>query len=149
MVEIVNLPDIIVFKNENAEPVVYSESSNAKVEITYHNPTSYKITANSTSPYLLTLNQLYSSGWTASVNGVTLSPSEHINDTNGFNGWYINQTGNMSISIYYQPQTTYLIAFLISSGVIVAMASCIVIITVLKRKQSMRQTTAKSGNSIL
>jgi hypothetical protein len=141
MVKIVNLPEVVVYKNDYARPIVYTSNLNAKVEITYHDPTSYKLTATSTTPYLLTLNQAYSAGWAASVNEVALSDSQHVKDSNGFNGWYINQTGNMTIEIYYQPQTAYTICFLFSTGVIIAMISYLIIATV---KHSRARNAVKS-----
>jgi hypothetical protein len=132
IVEVANLPSVVVYRNEYAKPVVYADSSNATTQITYHDPTSYKVTANSTSPYLLVLNQAYSSGWIALVNGTALPTVAHIKDANDFNGWYINYTGTMTIDIHYEPQTTYFISILVSIGVLIVILLYLVLATVRK-----------------
>ena len=144
MVKMVNLPEIVVFENGYARPIVYTSNSSAKVEITHNDQTLYKLTAMSTSPYLLTLNQAYSPGWVASVNGIALPASQHIKDSNGFNGWYINETGNMTIELYYEPQTAYMIVMVFSTGVIVAMVLYLIIATVKRARATMRITINKN-----
>jgi hypothetical protein len=128
IVKVASFPDVVVYQNEYAKPVVYADSSNATVEITYHDPTMYKVQANSTSPYFLVLNQIYSTGWTASVNGTKLTT--HIEDSNGFNNWYINYTGNMTIDIYYEPQTTYIASMTISIIVIILIPVYVILATI-------------------
>jgi hypothetical protein len=112
--EVVRLPNVIVYENLYAKPVVYAEDSGTTTKITYHDPTTYEILANSTSPYLLVLNQAFSNNWVASVNGTILPSSVHFQNDDGFNGWYINYTGAMNIKIYYAPQTIYLASTLVS-----------------------------------
>ena len=145
IVKILCLPDVVVFEDAYAEPIVYTTSLNASLRITYHDPTSYKVTVMSNSPYLLTLNQVYSVSWMASVNGTTLPSSDHVKDSNGFNCWDINQTGNMNIYIYYQPQTTYMITFIISFGVIAAMIFYLIVATV---KRAVKPRVDKQGGKL-
>jgi len=135
IVKVANLTDVVVYQNNFAEPIVYANSSSTSTKITYHDPTTYKVQATSTSPYFLVLNQVYSSGWIASVNGTKLTT--HTEDSNGFNSWYINYTGNMTIDIYYEPQTTYIASMIVSITVIISASVYIVLATVrnVKRKQ--------------
>jgi hypothetical protein len=115
-------------------PIVYANSSNATMEITYHDPSMYKVQATSSSPYFLVLNQIYAAGWTASVNGTKLA--NHIKDSNGFNSWYINSTGNMTIDVYYEPQTTYIAALTVSIVVILSVSLYIILATVIKVRRN-------------
>ena len=134
IVEVANLPSVVVYRNEYAKPVVYADSSNATTQITYHDPTSYKVIANSTSPYFLVLNQAYSAGWTASVNGTKLTT--HIEDSNGFNSWYINYTGTMTIDVYYEPQTTYIASMTVSIVVLISVSLYVILATVRKVRRN-------------
>jgi hypothetical protein len=129
-----SFPNVIVFQNNYAKPIVYSNTQYTTTQITYHDPTIYKITVNSSTTYNLTFNQVYSDGWVASVNGTKLSGSQHFKDKNGFNGWNINSTGTMVVNLYYEPQTTYLISTLVSFSVIVVIVLSIVILTIKKKK---------------
>jgi len=130
IVEAANLPGVIVYQNEYAKPIIYANSSNATTQITYQDPTSYKVKASSTSPYILVLNQVYSGGWVASVNGTRLPTTTHTKDGNGFNSWYINYTGTMTVDIYYEPQTAYLISTIVSISVLIMIVLYIVLVTI-------------------
>jgi hypothetical protein len=142
MVKLYDLENVIVFRNDNAKPVVYSDSPGSSVSIVRHDPTLYEVRVASTKPYLLTLNQFYSVGWTASVDGVRVPASSHIKDSNGFNSWYIDQTGsNRTVTLYYEPQTSYLVVILFSAGVVLAMVAYIVIATVLKARKVNRSSS--------
>lgn len=130
IVKVASLPDVVVYKNEYAKPVIYTNSPNATTQITYNDPSSYKVLANSTSPYLLVLNQVFASGWIASVNGTALPNEAHLKDDNGFNSWYINYTGTMTIDIYYEPQTIYFMSTIVSTIVLVVIVLYLVLATV-------------------
>ncbi len=139
IVKVANLPDVVVYQNEYAKPVIYTDNSNVTTQIIYHDPTSYKVLANSTSPYLLVLNQAYSSGWVASVNGTTLPTVAHIKEDNGFNGWYVNYTGAMTINIYYEPQTTYFVSTLLSTVGLITILLYLVLSTVIGVRRARKQ----------
>jgi len=130
IVLIASLQDVVVYEDEYAKPVIYSNSSNVTTLITHIDPTSYRITATSRSPYLLIFNQAYSADWQASVNGMTLPVKDHILVRGGFNGWYINSTGNVIINIYYRPQTYYIIFLIISTGVFIGAIAYLTVYTV-------------------
>jgi hypothetical protein len=137
IVKVANLTDVIVYQNNFAKPIVYANSSSTSTKITYHDPTTYKVQATSTSPYFLVLNQIYSTGWTASVNGTKLTT--HIEDSNGFNSWYINYTGTMTINIYYEPQTTYIAGMTVSIAVLVSVLLYLILATVRTVKRTGKQ----------
>ena len=137
IVKVANLTDVIVYQNNFAKPIIYANSSSTSTKITYHDPTTYKVQANSASSYFLVLNQIYSTGWTASVNGTKLAT--HIKDNNGFNSWYINYTGDMTIDIYYEPQTTYIASMTISIIVLVSISLYVIITTVRNVRRNQRR----------
>ena len=134
IVKVANLTDVIVYQNNFAKPIVYANNSNALTKIVYHDPVTYKVQANSTSSFFLILNQVYSAGWTASVNGTNLST--HLKNNNGFNSWYINYTGTMTIDIYYEPQTTYIASMTISIVVILSVSLYLILATVRKVRRN-------------
>ena len=127
IVQVAKLPDVVVFQNNFAKPIVYASNQTTSIKINYQDPTTYKIQASSASPYFLVLNQIYSSGWTASVNGTKLTT--HSENGDGFNTWYINYTGNMIIEIYYTPQTTYIVSLLVSIIVLISTSLYIILVT--------------------
>ncbi len=131
IVKSASLPDVLVFENEYAKPIVYSDR--ASTVITYHDPTTYKIAANSSSPYTLTLNQAFSSGWVASIDGAKIT--NHSQNKAGFNSWYIENIGNADIEIYYEPQTIYDLSLAFSMIVFVLMVVLIIILTLRPRFQ--------------
>ena len=137
--KVASFNDVVVYEDEYAKPVVYTYSSNATLEITYNDPTTYKVQANSTSPFFLVLAQTYATGWTASVNGTKLTT--HIKDDNGFNSWYIDYTGNMTIDIYYEPQTTYIAALTVSIVVILSVTFYVILATVRNVKTKSKKRT--------
>jgi hypothetical protein len=111
-VKVIDTPDLAVFENNYAVPIVHS--NNASVKIMYMDPTEFVVLAKSDSSFVIILNQQYSDLWTASVNGKPVPLYDHIRvntQINGlyFNGWLINSTGTSKIILYYKPQTQNLI----------------------------------------
>ena len=129
IIQIANLTNVIVFEDKYVKPIVYSTNPTTEIEISYHDPTTYSVSANSTTPFTLVLNQAYSTGWTASVNGKLLATTSHENFTN-FNSWNISDTGSMTIKLYYQPQTAYFVSILFSIGVISTIIVYVIFVTV-------------------
>ena len=127
IVEVADLPSVVVFEDQYAKPVVYASNPDAEVEIVYHDPTLFKLQANSTGPFTVVFNQVYSSGWHAWVNGSVLPDAAHFKTADGFNGWQIDSSGSMTIDIYYEPQTTYLISKIIASVVLVVVSLYILV----------------------
>ncbi len=139
MTKVVTSPNVIVFEDEYAKPVVYSNKDTANVRIVHIDPTLFRIQANSNAPFTLTLNQFYSSGWSVWVNGSVLPDSAHFKDVNGFNEWKIDSTGNMAIEIYYEPQTLFLISKIITSVTLVVVTLYIVLVSFKKSRDKPKE----------
>lgn len=130
-----------VWKNKNAnktlhvdvERITFSEtpskSTNSPVqEYTYVNPTLWKVKVNATEPFLLSFSESYSSLWEAKiykdgemVEAVTPVP---LHDT--INGFWINQTGQLDVTIEYVPQSWFFYGSVISAA---TFAVCAVYLT--------------------
>ncbi len=68
------------------------------------NPTNYIVNVNSSKPFFLVFSSSYDSAWIAESDRTTF---EHYK-VNGFaNTYYINKTGNFTVSIIYKKQETY------------------------------------------
>ncbi len=114
VVEIYQSQGVIVFEDQYAKPVVYSNNTNASIDIISRNPTYYKVAVNASSPFTLILNQQYDQGWTASIDGKAIPVSDHFAFDDSYNAWQVNSSGQLTIELYYQPQTNYLAGVLIS-----------------------------------
>lgn len=67
-------------------------------------PTSYSAKAKSNSEFLLVFLESYDTHWMAFVNGSPISESNHV-EVNAFaNGWLVNATGNLTITVEYETQ---------------------------------------------
>jgi hypothetical protein len=135
LMEVATLPGVVVFENEFARPVVYADSDGVEVQIVYHDPTLFRVEVNSSGPFVLVFNQVYSGGWRAWVNGSVLPDLAHFKSADGFNSWQVDYSGNMAIDIYYEPQTTYLISIIISVVVVVATATYLVVASIERQRK--------------
>ena len=70
---------------------------------------------NATTPYYLVFRETYDPHWAAFYsNGTEVNPKDHI-AVNGFaNAWYMNKTGNYTVTLYYTLQTDAWIAWGVS-----------------------------------
>ena len=87
--------------------------------VTYQriSPTEYLVhVINATHPFFLVFSESYDSGWKVysskpgvfGLGGMPFAASENHFLANGFaNGWYVNETGTYSLTLYYQPQSEY------------------------------------------
>ncbi|MGQ9507469.1 MAG: hypothetical protein ACUVTB_06410 [Candidatus Bathycorpusculaceae bacterium] len=87
-----------------------------KVDFLRVNPTLWRIKANRTEPFILSFAESFDSQWKAKVyrNGKLL---ETVNSTplyGVFNGFWINQTGELDIVIEYEPQRWFFYGSIIS-----------------------------------
>ena len=81
-----------------------------------NNPTQVTVhISNATAPYYLVFRETYDPHWVAFYsNGTEVNPHDHI-AVNGFaNAWYMNKTGNYTITLYYTLQTDAWIAWGVS-----------------------------------
>jgi len=77
-------------------------------------PASYLAHVESTGPFVLVFLESYDEHWKVSVNGNPVSETNH-HDVNAFaNGWLINSTGDLTISIQYETQNVFLISVVAS-----------------------------------
>jgi len=67
-------------------------------------PTSYVAKAESNSEFLLVFLESYDTHWEAFVNGRPISESDHVEVNDFANGWLINATGNLTITVEYATQ---------------------------------------------
>jgi hypothetical protein len=72
-----------------------------------HSPTSYEANAYSSGAFFLILSETYGPHWKLSVNGNTLSEANHLEVNTFANGWLIESTGNLTISIEYETQKLF------------------------------------------
>jgi len=82
-------------------------------------PTSYIAKAKSNSEFLLVFLESYDTHWMAFVNGSPISESNHV-EVNAFaNGWLVNATGNLTITVEYETQSL-LAASIVASTILPA-----------------------------
>lgn len=118
-----NISNESIFSNEIKD--IYSTTEQMHSIINYKEPyISYKEISptlikakihNATTPYYLVFRETYDPHWAAFYsNGTEVNPRDHI-AVNGFaNAWYMNKTGNYTITLYYTLQTDAWIAWGVS-----------------------------------
>lgn len=86
------------------------------IKFDYNNPTLVTVKViNATTPFYLVFRETYGTHWHAYING-KLIPSKYHVAVNGFaNAWYLNKTGNYTVTIYYTQQTYAWIAIAVSA----------------------------------
>ncbi len=67
-------------------------------------PTSYVAKAESNSEFLLVFLESYDTHWEAFVNGSPISENDHVEVNDFANGWLVNATGNLTITVVYETQ---------------------------------------------
>ena len=98
----------------NATPIVNFSKPN--IRFVDNAPTKVIVhVSNATTPYYLVFRETYDPHWAAFYsNGTEVNPKDHI-AVNGFaNAWYLNRTGNYTITLYYTLQTDAWIAWGVS-----------------------------------
>ena len=73
-------------------------------------PTNYKVYVNSRGPFFLVLLETYDEHWKVHVNGKPVSKENHYKVNAFANGWLINETGTLEITIQYETQNLILIS---------------------------------------
>ncbi len=66
--------------------------------------TKYEVKTNSSGPFLLGFLENFDSQWKASVNGQSIPESDHVMVNDFGNGWIVNSTGNLTITVEYATQ---------------------------------------------
>lgn len=87
------------------------------------NPTRIMATVNATQPFILAISEALDQAWTAYANGKQIKPTPLYL---GLAGFYINQTGQIEITIEYEPQKWFYYGSLIS---VTTFLACITYLT--------------------
>lgn len=95
------LADILSTKQENAEIISYKKIDSTK----------YTVNINATRSFMLSFAEAYDPLWTAHVNGENIGSIPLYSVVNGF---WINQTGQLEITIEYEPQKWFYYGSIIS-----------------------------------
>ena len=113
--------NLSIYKSQT-DPASIKNYLRPKIEFTIDNPTKVIVhVLNATTPYYLVFRETYDPHWAAFYsNGTEVNPHDHI-AVNGFaNAWYMNKTGNYTITLYYTLQTDVWIAWGVSFAALFA-----------------------------
>ena len=78
-------------------------------------PIIYEVHVKSNGPFILVFLENYDREWKAYVNGIPIPEINHYR-VNGFaNGWLINTTGKLTITIKYEPQSRLVLSLIAST----------------------------------
>ena len=100
----------------NFTPPLIDNFSKPKISFVENTPTKVTVRiSNATTPYYLVFRETYDPHWAAFYsNGAEVNPHDHI-AVNGFaNAWYMNKTGNYTVTLYYTLQKDAWIAWGVS-----------------------------------
>jgi hypothetical protein len=105
-------------EDETLIDVINSKETPAKI-LNYQkiDPTKYEVEVNATEPFMLAFAETYDPLWAAYVHGERLDSIPLYSIINGF---WINQTGALTISIEYEPQKWFNYGILISITALLA-----------------------------
>lgn len=87
------------------------------------NPTKYVVKVNTSKPFLLSFGEIYNPLWIANTNGKRIESTLCYPMINGF---WINQTGQLEITIAYEPQKWFYYGLIVSATTFLA---CITYLT--------------------
>ena len=76
------------------------------------NPAKIIVTVNASHPFVLATTEAFDNYWVSNVNGQQISPTPLYL---GLQGYYINKTGQLQITLEYKPQTWFYSASVISA----------------------------------
>jgi hypothetical protein len=95
-------------------------------------PTSYTAHVESKGAFVLVFLESYDENWQVSVNGNPVSETNHYQVNAFANGWLINSTGELTISVQYEAQNVFFIS------VIASLVLPVLLLAFLVRKDIMR-----------
>jgi hypothetical protein len=99
-------------ENETLETLINPQEKPAEIiEFTKSSPTKYLVSINATEPFTLNFAQAYDPLWTADVNGEKINSIVLYSVINGF---LINKTGELTITIEYEAQKWFFYGSVIS-----------------------------------
>jgi len=130
-----NFSDAITEISTNQSKLDANIKSSSSIVYEKINPTEYIVHVNSSKTFSLIFTETYDPGWAAYLGGNEVS--NHF-IANGFaNGWYINSTGNLVITLKFLPQTTYYYGAAISITTVIS-GSLILLVVSIKRSKKHR-----------
>ena len=120
--------------NETLEDIFKPKENPAEI-ISYQkiDPTKYTVKVNASKPFMLSFAESYDPLWVAYVNGEKIHSIPLYGVINGF---YINQTGYLEITIEYEPQRWFNLGCIISLTTLLA---CTTTLTITHIKQKHKQ----------
>jgi hypothetical protein len=105
-------------ENETLQDLFVSKEAPATVtSFKRVNPTNYVVNVSSTGPFLLSLSEAYDPSWIAYVRGQRIEPTPLYSAINGF---WINQTGQLEITIAYEAQEWFYYGSTVSIAILFA-----------------------------
>jgi hypothetical protein len=111
-------------QGKTIDEILAQHGEQAKVvEYKQENPTSWRVRVNASSPFMLAFAAPYDPEWRAYVSNENYQPILLYGFINGF---WINQSGQMEVTIEYVPQRWFLIGSIISATTFLA---CITYLT--------------------
>jgi len=117
--------DIEVFENINYKGPIFIASGGAANIISYEqvSPVEWRVTVNASQPFLLVFTERYDKLWRAHTDRAELKPTPIYDLVNGFE---INSTGVINITIYYTLQTYLYIGLALSFMALIALTVALV-----------------------
>ena len=79
-----------------------------------NSPTSYQVDVKSKGPFILVFLESYDEHWKIAVNGDPIPETNHLRANTFANGWLIDASGSLTITINYETQTFFLISVILS-----------------------------------
>jgi hypothetical protein len=111
LTEIAIIDDLLVEIYENNLLAIPSDVTVTELSSMRISPTLWKVSANTTEPFVLAFLEAYDPLWHAYINGEKIRSIPLYNVINSF---WINQTGQLEITIEYEPQRWFYIGCAIS-----------------------------------
>jgi len=113
-------------------------SESPELKVTKISPSEYQIKTVASKPYFLIFNESYNPFWEVWVNGK--QKKQHFIANGYANGYYIDQTGEQDIRVYYWPQTLFNIGGLISISCILFFAIMVIVFKFRTKKNNIPAT---------
>jgi hypothetical protein len=125
--KLVILDTLLIFsvekENETLQDFFVSKEAPATVtSFKRVNPTNYVVNVSSTGPFLLSLSEAYDPSWIAYVRGQRIEPTPLYSAINGF---WMNQTGQLEITITYGAQEWFYYGSTVSIAILFACVTCL------------------------
>lgn len=95
------------YVNTPASQLKKGDTNSTSIELEYHNinPTEYAVEVNSQKSFFLVFSESYNPQWEAYVNGEKIL--QHFIANGYANSWYVNRTGQFTVTLKYAPQIFY------------------------------------------